>query len=74
MIHTRMRLRREIIGTVCMRNIHHIRCGEYFIDETLDGFLGIWNYNYTYKMDFANAKVLMNARKITTKNCIDQLQ
>ena len=35
----------------------------FFTDTTLDGLLGILNYKYGYKMDFANKKFLVGARK-----------
>ena len=57
------RQRGDIIDTIFMRDVHHMGNGQFFTDETLDGFLGILNYKYEYKMDFANTKFLVGARE-----------
>ena len=57
------RQREDIIDTTFMRDIHHMGNGQFFTDKTLDGFLGILNYKYRYKMDFSNTQFLVSARE-----------
>ena len=46
-----------------MRDIYHMRPGEYFTDPILNGFLEILNYRYNNTMDFANSFFLDSVRE-----------
>ena len=60
--HTR-RQRQDIIDAIFTRYIHRMGNGQFFTDTTSDGFRGILNYKYRYKIDFANTKLLVSARQ-----------
>ena len=48
---------------IIMKDIHHMRQGQFFTDNTLDGFLAILNYKYMDKMDYAHTKFLAYVRR-----------
>ena len=59
----RLRQNAEIADNIHMRDIFHMKPGEFLTDATLTGFLGILNYNYKNTMDFLNTFFLEKIKR-----------